>query len=293
MTLRTHAERKYQGTTELLNAVHFPNLRVEHRRLKPGNHEPGICESNELAFVLSGRTFALQTTNGSTHRHFIQPGVACVLPAGAFESASGTTSPLECLHIYLPSSLIERSAMADYNINPAKAELSYAGGLRDPMLYQIAMGFHSILGREAEPTDRLFLDGMQAALAGHLLGHYAIDRWRPPEKTPELDFRRLKRVLDYIEAHFAGDIPLRDLAGEACLSEFHFCRLFREATGLSPHRYVSFRRVQEAQKRLERDHSPLVEIALETGFGAQANFIRVFRKSTSLTPGQYRALRRR
>jgi AraC family transcriptional regulator len=212
---------------------------------------------------------------------------------GVEEVESANTSTIECLHIYLPATLVGRSAIADYDIDPSKAELSYVGGLRDPKLYQIAMGFQSVLAREAEPTDRLFLDGMQAALAGYLLGNYAIDRWRPPARSPQFDAKRLERVLDYIESYLTRDIRLADLAAEACLSEFHFSRLFREATGLSPHRYVTFRRVQEAQKRLELDQSSLVEVALETGFGSQANFIRVFRQATGLTPGQYRALHRR
>ncbi|MBV8472212.1 MAG: helix-turn-helix transcriptional regulator, partial [Hyphomicrobiales bacterium] len=174
--------------------------------------------------------------------------------------------------------------------DPAKAELSFVGCLKDPMLNQIALGFLGLLGREAEPTDHLFLDGLRAALAGHLLGNYAVDRWRPPARAPTFDIKRLERVTDYIEAHFTEEIALSRLAAEACLSEFHFSRLFREATGLTPHRYVTLRRVQEAQKQLELQQSSLIEIAWNTGFGSQANFIRVFRKSTGFTPGEYRAL---
>jgi AraC family transcriptional regulator len=97
-------------------------------------------------------------------------------------------------------------------------------------------------------------------------------------------------VLNFIDARLDSDIALDDLAAEACLSPFHFSRLFRDATGLSPHRYVTDRRVQAAKDKLALNHSSLVEIALDTGFGSQANFIRVFRKATGLTPGQYRAL---
>jgi AraC family transcriptional regulator len=100
----------------------------------------------------------------------------------------------------------------------------------------------------------------------------------------------LKRVLDFIEAHLASDISLDDLAAEACLSPFHFSRLFREATGLSPCRYVTDRRIQAAQKMLAVDQSSLVQVALDTGFGSQAAFTRAFRKTTGLTPGQYREL---
>ena len=119
MTLKTHGDRKYQATTELVSAAQLPNLRVERRRLEAGHHEPGMCESNELAFVLSGQAFTVQSANGVTFRKFIQPGISCVCPVGTFEKASGTTSPLECLHIYLPPSLIERSAIADYDIDLA------------------------------------------------------------------------------------------------------------------------------------------------------------------------------
>ena len=59
---------------------------------------------------------------------------------------------------------------------------------------------------------------------------------------------------------------------------------------MSPHRYVTDRRVQAARHELARDRLSLVEIALAFGFGSQANFTRVFRKAASLTPGQYREL---
>jgi len=270
----------------------FPELRVEHRFLEPGLQEPGTCESTEVALILSGSSLAVQSAHGRTRRQFIQPGTACICPVGTYESHSEITSPVECLHLFLPPTLIARSALADYNIDPAKVELAYTGALRDSLLRQIALALLGVVGREAEAIDHLFLDGMQAALAAHLLGTYSIQRWRPPNSTPGLDHRKLKRVLAFIEAHFREDISLRDLAAEACLSEFHFCRLFRQVTGLSPHRYVTDRRVQEAQRKLALPRSSLTEVALETGFGSQANFLRTFRKATGLTPGQYRTLQR-
>ena len=282
MILKAHGDRKYQSTTSrLVNVAGFSNLRVEHRFLEAGFQEPGICVSNELAFVLSGRPsrfrketrYRLHLPGGDLRdhkRHHVGDRVSAHLSA---------------------ANLVQQSALEDYDIDPGKAELAYSGGLRDPMLHQIAMNIHGVAGRAVEQTDRLFLDGMQAALAAHLLRNYSIDRWSPPTKAPNIDAKRLERVLDFIEARFAENITLRDLAAEASLSDFHFLRLFREATGLPPHRYVTYRRVQEAQRRLTLNHSSLADIALETGFGSQGNFIRAFRNATGLTPGQYRALR--
>jgi AraC family transcriptional regulator len=209
---------------------------------------------------------------------------------GTQESHLELSDRMECLHLYLPPTLLDQSALADFDIDPAKVEIAYAHGLADQVLFHICSPLRDLLHRPRLPTDALFVEGIQVALAAHLLGHYTIDRWRPPEKSPSLDPRRLQRVLDYIEASLGVDIRLEELAARACLSPYHFSRLFREATGLSPHRYVTDRRVQAARQELARSNLSLVEIALEFGFGSQANFTRVFRKATSLTPGQYREL---
>jgi AraC family transcriptional regulator len=186
--------------------------------------------------------------------------------------------------------LLEQSALADYDVDPDRTQLAYAGGLADPVLAHIGSALHGLLRHGSKPCDRIFADGMRTALAAHLIGNYTVDRWQPPTRAPSLDAKRLKRVLDFIEVHLASDISLDDLASEACLSPFHFSRLFREATGLSPCRYATDRRIQAAQKILALNQSSLVQVALDTGFGSQANFTRAFRKATGLTPGQYREL---
>src|SRR5262249_46014013 len=109
MTLSSHGERKYR-TTRLLGKLESPNLHIEHRRLEAGHLEAVIFESNEFVTVLSGRTFTSRTGNGTLQRAFIQPGASCIDPAGTYESASSITSSIECLHAYLPPTLIERSA---------------------------------------------------------------------------------------------------------------------------------------------------------------------------------------
>lgn len=293
MTLQAHGDIKYLSSRPLSEAAEWPGLRVEHRLLQPGEQAALTPECTEVVLMLSGRARVNRTGDGQTQEVAAQPGMGWIVPVGTEESRIELTGSMECLHLYLPSTLIDHSALADYDLDPDKARLAYAGGFADPMLHQIGSAFRSMLGREVQLTDRLFVDGMQTALAGHLLANYALDRWNPPVRAPSLEPRRLRRVLDFIEARLADDLSLDDLAAEAFLSPFHFSRLFREATGQTPHRYVTERRVQAAREKLAINHSSLVEIALDTGFGSQANFIRVFRKVTGLTPGQYRELHRR
>ena len=188
------------------------------------------------------------------------------------------------------SSTDQRSASISScdGLNIDRIQLAYAGGFADPTLANIGALLHGLVGRDTQPIDPIFADGLRTALAAHLIGNYTVDRWRPSARGPSLDAKRLQRVLDFMEARLADDISLGDLASEACLSPFHFSRLFRDATGLSPHQYLIGRRIWAAQKMLSSAQSSLAEIALDTGFGSQANFTRAFRKVTGFTPGKYR-----
>jgi|EndMetStandDraft_3_1072993.scaffolds.fasta_scaffold148903_2 AraC family transcriptional regulator len=290
MPLLTHGDRKYQSNTLIGHAAEWEALRVEHRHIGSGIQDCVTPECTELVYILSGQAKVRRNGDGQKQEGLARPGTSWLVPAGTHETLLELEGPLECLLVFLPAKLLEDSALADYGINPDRTQLVYAGGFADPTLAQIGTGLHSLLGHEARPVDRILSDGLRTTLAAHLIGNYTVDHWQPPVRAPSLDAKRLQRVLDFIEARLGQEISLKDLAREACLSPFHFSRLFHEATGLSPHRYVIERRIRSAQKMLQSGQSSIVEIALNTGFGSQANFARTFRKVTGVTPGQYRGL---
>jgi AraC-like DNA-binding protein len=100
---------------------------------------------------------------------------------------------------------------------------------------------------------------------------------------------RLKRVIDFIEANLAEPLTLDLLAHVAGLSVFHFARVFRQATGTSPYRYVSERRVQRAQNLLMTRELSVHEIALACGFVRHANFSAAFARARGMSPSAFRA----
>ena len=292
MTLPSRSSARFKANDQLLAMAEWPDLRVEKVKLETGHLNPVTFHFNEIGFMLAGRTITRYSGRGVQHQTLIYPGTARICPAGTFEKDVVIEKPIECMFIALSPALIEESALADYDIDPSKAELVYVGGLVDPTLQRISLSLLEVLSREtALPTDRMFVDGMQVALAAHLLGTYSIDRWRRPVTTPQIDLRRLARVLDYIDAHHTQNIALRDLAAEARLSPYHFARLFQQATGTTPHRFLTLRRVETAKAELMRGRASMTEIAQATGFGSQTNFIRVFVKATGMTPGQFRQRR--
>ncbi|WP_312165611.1 AraC family transcriptional regulator [Phenylobacterium sp.] len=287
----SQGDRKYRTSERVGGLVECASLQVELRRFDPGWQIDLTLDCTEIAVLLSGQSTIRWTGDGHRQEAIARPGVAWICPAGVHESDVEIVGSMpESLHIFLPPSLVGESALSNFDIDPAGVQLAYAGGVPDPRVLQIGQLFQGLLNRKLETTDRLFLDGIQLALAAHLLGAYSSARWRPVARAPTIAPERLKRVLDFIEARVAAEISLDDLAAEVCLSPYHFSRMFRAATGLAPHRYVTERRIEAAKEKLRLARSSLVEIALDTGFGSQANFTRVFRKMTGLTPGQYRAL---
>lgn len=288
MSLLTHGDQKYRSSTLVGDVAEWNALRVEQRHIGPGIQNCVERNCTELVYILSGQARVRRTGDGHTQEGMARAGTSWLVPVGTHETLLELDGSVECLLIFLPAKLLEDSALADYGIDPAATQLAYAGGFVDPALVRIGTALHGLIGGDDGPVERIYADGLRTTLAAHLIGNYTVGRWREPSRAPSLDPKKLQRVLDFIETRLGEDITLEDLAGQACLSAFHFSRLFHEATGMPPHRYVVERRIEAARRMLLSERSTLAAIALEAGFGSQANFSRTFRKLTGMTPGQYR-----
>lgn len=111
---------------------------------------------------------------------------------------------------------------------------------------------------------------------------------RAPSRGRGLSDRALQRVTDCIRANLAENLSLRRLAEAACISRFHFARLFRARMGMSPMQYVRQERIAMARYLLARSDAPnLSRIAAALGFFDQSHFTRVFGRMTGQSPGHY------
>ena len=91
----------------------------------------------------------------------------------------------------------------------------------------------------------------------------------------------------YVADHLPESRSTRVVARAVGLSEGHFCRRFRRATGLTLVEYVARARVNDAQHRLADPLRRITEVALDTGFGSLDQFERAFRRFTGQTPTQW------
>ena len=107
--------------------------------------------------------------------------------------------------------------------------------------------------------------------------------------THTLPGPRLKRVTDFIALHLDQDLTLAQLGAVACMSRFHFARLFKRSTGLPPHRFVVRARIDHARALLTAQQLPIRRISEVVGFRTVSHFTAVFHRVTGTTPRAYRA----
>jgi AraC family transcriptional regulator len=91
-----------------------------------------------------------------------------------------------------------------------------------------------------------------------------------------------------MEDELDTDLDLKTLASASGYSRNHFLRMFRAATGYSPHQYLLHLRVKRAQALMKNRSMNLIDIALDCGFSSHAQLTRVFRQITGTTPSEYR-----
>lgn len=99
---------------------------------------------------------------------------------------------------------------------------------------------------------------------------------------------RVSRIARMIEREPDAPHELSALAAEAGLSRYHFLRKFAQLTGSTPHQYILRARLRRAATRLALENKPVVEVALDCGFGDVSNFNHAFRAEFGMSPRKYR-----
>lgn len=101
-------------------------------------------------------------------------------------------------------------------------------------------------------------------------------------------FARLCRARDYLGACYRDRITLQNAARQACLSPFHFNRLFTHAFGETPHEFVTRIRIDEAKKLLLAENHSVTDICFDIGYESLGSFSMRFRSLTGLSPAAFR-----
>jgi transcriptional regulator of acetoin/glycerol metabolism len=109
-----------------------------------------------------------------------------------------------------------------------------------------------------------------------------------PQAHGGLSPAAMRRVREYVDAQLGVSMDLATLAGVAGVSLHHFARGFKQSIGVTPHHYLTQKRVERAQDLLSNTDLSVSEIALAVGFSDQSHLARHFRQMLGVTPGQFR-----
>jgi AraC family transcriptional regulator len=238
-----------------------------------------VLRNTNIRFSVSGRIVQDGVTTPGTV-HVTEPAVPvrCLF-----------RGPYDVLHLHVPNNLIAECAR-DMTGHPVPVLCSKGVPRKDITVDSLARALLEA-DRVGGSVGQLYADCISIAIIARLLA--SMNRLATAErpKVGELARWRLKRAIDYVEAHLDKPVSLADVASSAGLTRMHFAAQFRAATGLRPHEYLLRRRIERAQEMLVGTGMSLVDVALSVGFQTQAHFTSVFKRYAGQPPRAWRESR--
>ena len=200
-----------------------------------------------------------------------------------------TPEPFLSLMVFVELPLLQCAMEEVFGADAPKVRLRDLSAFTDPDLsWLMECVREELLARRASA---LRVQGLAHMIATHLARNYAEVAPEAVSGSPSLPGFKLKQVTDWIEEHLDDEFDLERLAAQAGLSKFHFHRLFREATGVSPAKYQLNARMNAARRLLRETKQSIATISVDLGFSTASHFAQVFRRETSMRPSEYRRQR--
>jgi AraC family transcriptional regulator len=262
-----------RGANEIIVA-RWTDTRTEDRRAAvvapDGQFVLGVALRPTRARLLSGREMIFDGVMASGMTYVCRPSQTL---------HAEFAGPADILHLYVAGGSIHAQQQAEMNAG------MHSESLRATMLSRDALIDH--LARAVQTADDGADAGYIDTLARAIVVRAAQIRQRSARVSP-LPKWRLRRVVNYVEAHISEAISLADLAAAAGLSRTHFAAQFRLATSCRPHDFILLQRIEAAERLLLQTSRELLDIALTVGFQTQAHFSTVFKRFVGETPGRWR-----
>src|SRR5690242_5890667 len=241
--------------------------------------------SHHVIMAYNGLTQRMERRSGkSVANGTFRPEVVIIIPEGS-SSRWDIPKPVDVVQLYLPHSTLVR--VADEADTARPTDLLERTAHPDPITSRLLLSAADVLeGNEA--LDSLFRQQLTDLLATRLLAAHAGAPTAVQPVVGGLAPKVLMRAIERLRSESDADVSLAALAAEAGLSRFHFCRAFRESTGLSPHAWLRQHRLEQAMNMLRDTDESVVSIAATLGYSSQTAFAAAFRKLTGETPSDWR-----
>lgn len=209
---------------------------------------------------------------------FSSQAIALIEPDEVFE-ITRMPFPEECRSLHIAPSVIETAAR-ELGIRGGRVAFKHAL-VRHRELFALTMRLHEVLETEASTLER---QSSFTRCVHHMLEDVTEISARTIKTRSETSAVRHAREL--LDARFAEDVSLDELATASGLSRFHTLRTFAALVGLPPHAYQTQLRINQAMQLLAAG-MPASAVASEVGFADQSHLHRHFKRINGITPGAF------
>jgi AraC family transcriptional regulator len=215
---------------------------------------------------------------------------ARVLIVDPYTALSVSGDNVEVLQLTISSALLVQLAIS-MNLIPPKSTIAFPPDplSNDESLNRLLLSLQKELLAD-QPGREIVMRALVEQLLVQILRQHSIAR-----RSDELEIsrvglidRRIRKSIELMHGQLDQNLSLKDLAAASYLSTFHFARLFKKITGVTPHNYLAAVRTQKAQLLLA-DHSLSINsIAAQVGYLSSSHFTKAFRTATGTTPREFR-----
>ncbi|MGW5095462.1 helix-turn-helix domain-containing protein [Streptomyces nodosus] len=236
--------------------------------------------TSDLHVVLcTGGEAMMRVSSGGppTRRRWRSGRLELMVPGQATVWSYATTSVLSTVQVHIRRADIERAAHGLRQRSPDFEALSAGLGAGDPVVEHIVRSLPA-----SRDAGDLYAESAAAFLAVHLLSRGRI----PPAHGHE--HAAVRNGISLMQDRLAEPLTLAEIAAEVHLSVYHFVRVFRNATGLTPYRYLTRLRIELAQRLLSETDLTIEVITRRCGFTAPSALSSAFLRQVGARPSVYR-----
>ena len=193
-----------------------------------------------------------------------------------------SNNPHHTLHLHLPSETIETVAKKLVVSGSYSTLLPNLLSQTDPVIATTMLALESAVQNGAPD---LYAETAAHFLAVHLLTRH--DRRQIPRCDQGRD-EALRKADTFMREHLPDPVSLSQLADAAGLNSFQLLRAAKSIWGETPLRRLTRLRMEIAKRLLDQGYLPIIEIALECGYGNPSHFATAFRRHVGVAPVEYR-----
>lgn len=210
-----------------------------------------------------------------------------------------TQKEAEIFSIYLDSKFVEETLRSLVTPSDKILNFSFHPNTQPVIFFEKLYNHNKILSpllmklrlaskvnhNDEEWLNEQFYDILEKLLIIHRNIHQEIEKLPPIKLSTKIElYKRVCRAKEFMDTSFSGNITLEKISKEACLSQFHFLRLFKIMFNETPHQYIIKKRIQKALSLLRGTDMSITNICFEIGFVSLSSFSGLFRKTYGISP---------